>query len=86
MNDAVIDERRRALALEAFHELDSILETLPTVGPDRIRAVRGMAMRAQTLLWIVYGSSGLDPQWSSFDEDRMTLYGVGAPPMPEPAA
>lgn len=75
MNADTIAEKRRAIALDAHFELTSILNTLPRINQDDYIVVRGLAMRAQTLAWIVYSSSGLGPAWATLEEDARALYG-----------
>jgi len=71
----LVDDERRQLALDAFNELDALLGLVPQVDAESLFALRGLSLRGQELLSIIY-TAGLDPQPSQSDleQGHKTLY------------
>ena len=72
-------EDRRYLAREAASELQDIFDVIRAVEPEQWRAVRGLCLRAESLLWVVASSSGLETDWSTAEQDYATVYGSRGP-------
>jgi hypothetical protein len=74
--DAVQPDERRKLALDAFNELDALLDLVPQVDAESLFALRGLTMRADDLLSIIYTAGlDLDPSPADLEDSRKMLYG-----------
>jgi len=69
-------DHRRRLALDAFNELDALLDLVPQVDAESLFALRGLTLRARDLLSIVYAAAlDPDPPHAELEHSRKTLYG-----------